>query len=121
MLSAMTPSIVLDPRGSLLLVLGSPGGSRIPTAVYQVITNVIDQEMSLADAVAAPRLHHQALPDLIRVERAGFVSTSLDSLEAMGHRVSAWGFKTDVNAIMRTAEGWVGVADPRRGGGAAGY
>jgi gamma-glutamyltranspeptidase/glutathione hydrolase len=121
MLSAMTPSIVLDPRGSLFLVLGSPGGSRIPTAVYQVITNVIDQEMALADAVAAPRLHHQALPDLIRVERAGFVPTSLDSLEAMGHRVSAWGFKTDVNAIMRTAAGWVGVADPRRGGGAAGY
>src|SRR2546428_148651 len=65
MLSAMTPSIVLDPRESLLLVLGSPGGSRIPTAVYQVISNVIDQEMPLADAVAAPRLHHQALPDLI--------------------------------------------------------
>jgi len=39
----------------------------------------------------------------------------------MGHRVSAWGFKTDINAIMRTAAGWVGVADPRRGGGAAGY
>src|SRR3989441_889548 len=121
MLSAMTPSIVLDPRGSLFLVLGSPGGSRIPTAVYQVITNVIDQEMSLADAVAAPRLHHQGLPDLIHVERAGFVPASIDSLEAMGHRVSAWGFKTDINAIMRTAAGWVGVADPRRGGGAAGY
>src|SRR2546425_404171 len=120
MLSAMTPSIVLDPRGSLFLVLGSPGGSRIPTAVYQVISNVIDQEMPLADAVAAPRLHHQALPDLIHVERAGFVPASLDSLEAMGHQVSAWGFKTDVNAIMRTAAGWVGVADPRRGGGAAG-
>src|SRR5256886_842863 len=120
MLSAMTPSIVLDPRGSLLLVLGSPGGSRIPTAVYQVISNVIDQEMPLADAVAAPRLHHQALPDLIHVERAGFVPASLDSLEAMGHQVSAWGFKTDVNAIMRTAAGWVRVADPRRGGGAAG-
>src|SRR3989454_1151971 len=56
MLSAMTPSIVLDPRGSLLLVLGSPGGSRIPTAVYQVISNVIDQEMPLADAVAAPTM-----------------------------------------------------------------
>ncbi len=121
MLSAMTPSIVLDPKASLFLVLGSPGGSRIPTAVYQVISNVIDQEMSLVDAVAAPRLHHQGLPDLIHVERAGFVPASIDSLEAMGHRVSAWGFKSDVNAIMRTADGWVGVADPRRGGGAAGY
>src|SRR2546422_3030200 len=102
-------------------IVDADGGPRIPTAVYQVISNVIDQEMSLADAVTAPRLHHQALPDLIRVERGGFVPASLDSLEAMGHRLSAWGFKTDVNAIMRTAAGWVGVADPRRGGGAAGY
>ncbi len=121
MLSAMTPSIVLDPSGGVLLILGSPGGSRIPTAVYQVISNVIDQQMSLADAVAAPRLHHQALPDIAYLERGGFVPSSLDSLEAMGHRVEVWGYKTDVNAIARTAAGWVGVADPRRGGGAVGY
>jgi len=121
MLSAMTPSIVLDPAGRLALVLGSPGGSRIPTAVYQVISDVIDQDMPLPDAVAAPRLHHQALPDELYLERGGFVRPSVDSLEAMGHKVSVWGYKTEVNAIARTAAGWVGVADPRRGGGAAGY
>jgi gamma-glutamyltranspeptidase/glutathione hydrolase len=121
MLSAMTPSIVLDPAGRPLLVLGSPGGSRIPTAVYQVITNVIDQGMPLADAVAAPRLHHQALPDILYLEREGFVRSSIDSLEAMGHKVEVWNYKTEVNAIARSAAGWVGVADPRRGGGAAGY
>src|SRR5881628_706454 len=73
MLSAMTPSIVLDTAGRLALVLGSPGGSRIPTAVYQVISDVIDQDMPLPDAVAAPRLHHQALPDELYLERDGFV------------------------------------------------
>ncbi len=121
MLSAMTPSIVLDPAGRLLLVLGSPGGSRITTAVYQVLSDVIDQGMPLAAAVAAPRLHHQALPDVLYLERDGFVRPSIDSLHAMGHTVSVWSYKTDVNSIARTATGWVGVADPRRGGGAAGY
>src|SRR2546422_11531380 len=77
--------------------------------------------MPLPDAVAAPRLHHQALPDELYLERGGFVRPSVDSLEAMGHKVSVWGYKTEVNAIARTAAGWVGVADPRRGGGAAGY
>lgn len=121
MLSAMTPAIVVDPAGGLFLVLGSPGGSRIPTAVYQVITDVIDQAMPLPSAVTAPRIHHQAVPDVLHVEPDGFVQPSLDSLVAMGHEVSPWSYKTEVNSITRAAAGWVGVADPRRGGGAAGY
>jgi len=121
MLSAMTPAIVVDPAGGLFLVLGSPGGSRIPTAVYQVITDVIDQGMPLPSAVTAPRIHHQAVPDVLHVEPDGFVQASLDSLVAMGHEVSSWSYKTEVNSIVRAAAGWVGVADPRRGGGAAGY
>ena len=121
MLSAMTPSIVVDSAGRLALVLGSPGGSRIPTAVYQVISDVVDQGMSLAEAVAAPRLHHQAQPDVVYLERDGFEQTAIDSLGAMGHKVETWSYKTEVNAIARAAAGWVGVADPRRGGGAAGY
>jgi len=121
MLSAMTPSIVLDTAGRLSLVLGSPGGSRITTAVYQVLSDMIDQGMPLASAVAAPRLHHQASPDMLYLESDGFVRASIDSLEAMGHKISFWNYKTEVNAIARAAGGWVGVADPRRGGGAAGY
>src|SRR5437016_4218518 len=121
MLSAMTPSIVLDPSGGLQLVLGSPGGSRIPTAVYQVISDMIDQEMPLSSAIGAPRLHHQAVPDTLHLERDGFVQAVIDSLEVMGHTVGVWNYKTEVNAIARAAAGWVGVADPRRGGGAAGY
>src|SRR5439155_190475 len=63
MLSAMTPSIVLDSAGNLEMVVGTPGGPTIITSVAQVILNVLDQKMSLADAVAAPRIHHQALPE----------------------------------------------------------
>ena len=121
MLSGMTPAIVLDSTGRLFLVLGSPGGSRITTAVYQVVSNAIDHDMPLPAAVSAPRLHHQGVPDTLHLEPDGFVQASIDSLEAMGHRVSFWNYKTEVNAIARATAGWVGVADPRRGGGAAGY
>jgi gamma-glutamyltranspeptidase/glutathione hydrolase len=121
MLSAMTPSIVLDPSGQLYLVVGTPGGPRIITMVYHVISNVIDHRMPLADAVTAPRVHHQALPDSIRVERGGFTPTTLDSLRARGHAISEGGYWGDVEAIIRTPSGWQGVSDPRRGGGGAGY
>jgi gamma-glutamyltranspeptidase/glutathione hydrolase len=121
MLSAMTPSIVLDPSGHLLMVVGTPGGPTIITQVYHVISNVIDHGMSLANAVAAPRMHHQALPDSMRVERSGFQPGTLAALESMGHSLdtrSRWG---DVEAIIRTPTGWEGVSDPRLGGGGSGY
>ncbi len=122
MLSAMTPSIVLDPSGALYLVVGTPGGPRIITMVYHVISNVIDHRMSLSDAVAMPRMHHQALPDSVVVERDGFTGAALDSLRARGHAISGSGdYWGDVEAIIRTAMGWLGVSDPRRGGGGAGY
>jgi gamma-glutamyltranspeptidase/glutathione hydrolase len=120
MLSAMTPSIVLDPAGQLLMVVGTPGGPRIITMVYHVISNVIDHRMSLADAVIAPRMHHQGLPDTLRVEEDGFIPQILDSLRARGHAVSAGGHWGDVEGIIRTSGGWQGVSDPRRGGGGAG-
>lgn len=121
MLSAMTPSLVLDPAKRLYLVVGSPGGPRIITTVYHIISNVIDHHMPLADAVAAPRMHHQALPDSIRVEAEGFPPSTLDSLRGKGHALiftEPWG---DVEAIVRVPQGWQGVSDPRRGGGGAGY
>jgi gamma-glutamyltranspeptidase/glutathione hydrolase len=121
MLSAMTPSIVLDPEGRLLLVVGTPGGPRIITMVYHVISNVIDHRMTLPDAVVAPRIHHQGLPDTLRVERGGFPPATLDSLRARGHAIGAGGYWGDVEAIIRTPTGWQGVSDPRRGGGGAGF
>jgi gamma-glutamyltranspeptidase/glutathione hydrolase len=121
MLSAMTPSLVLDPRGQLLMVVGTPGGPRIITMVYHVISNVIDHRMSLADAVAAPRMHHQALPDQIRLERGGFTPATIAGLRALGHEVIEGGTTGDVEAIIRTSAGWEGVSDPRYGGAGAGY
>jgi gamma-glutamyltranspeptidase/glutathione hydrolase len=121
MLSAMTPSIVLGPDGQLRMVVGTPGGPRIITMVYHVISNVLDHGMSLQRAVEAPRMHHQALPDRIRLERRGFPKAVVDSLRAMGHDVDdAGGWSGDVQAIIRTPAGWQGVSDPRLGGGGAG-
>jgi gamma-glutamyltranspeptidase/glutathione hydrolase len=121
MLSAMTPSIVLDKTGSLYMVLGTPGGPTIITTVTQVLLNVIDQKMSLADAVAAPRFHHQALPDVIRLERGGLREETIQALTAMGHAIDPHGGSGTVAAIQKTAGGWVGVIDPRSAGGALGY
>lgn len=121
MLSAMTPSIVLDPQGQLLMVVGTPGGPTIITQVYHVISNVIDHKMPLPDAVASPRMHHQALPDQVRLEREGFLPATIASLESMGHKISVGGRWGDVEAIIRTPSGWQGVSDPRLGGGGAGY
>jgi gamma-glutamyltranspeptidase / glutathione hydrolase len=121
MLSAMTPSIVLDHRGQLYLVVGTPGGPRIITMVYHVISNVIDHRMALSDAVVAPRMHHQGLPDSLQVERDGFLPETLDSLRSRGHGIVARGHWGDVEAIIRTPAGWQGVTDPRSGGGGAGY
>ncbi|MEO7334769.1 MAG: gamma-glutamyltransferase [Gemmatimonadales bacterium] len=121
MLSAMTPSIVLDPQGRLLLVVGTPGGPTIITQVYHVISNVIDHHMALPDAVAAPRTHHQGLPDELRLERDGFQPAAVAQLQRMGHTVVYRGRWGDVEAIIRTATGWEGVSDPRLGGGGAGY
>jgi len=122
MLSAMTPSIVLDRDGGLLMVVGTPGGPTIITTVAQVILDVLDQRMTLADAVAAPRIHHQALPDVIRYERGGLSDDAVAALRGMGHAIDMRrGTSGIVAAIQRTAGGWVGVADPRYAGGAVGW
>lgn len=121
MLSAMTPSLVLDREGKLLLVVGTPGGPTIITQVYHVISNVIDHQMPLADAIAAPRMHHQGLPDEMRLERDGFHPGTIARLQGMGHAVVFRGRWGDVEAIIRTPTGWQGVSDPRLGGGGAGY
>jgi len=122
MLSAMTPSIVLDPDGALLMVLGSPGGPTIITTVMQVISNVIDYGMTLPEAIAAPRVHHQALPDRINYERGGLLPATVARLEAMGHELSARrGYSGEVAGIIRVAGKWMGVHDPRSAGGSAGF
>jgi gamma-glutamyltranspeptidase / glutathione hydrolase len=122
MLSAMTPTIVLGQDGRPLLVLGSPGGPTIISSVAQVISNMLDFGMTLPEAVAAPRLHHQHLPDVLRYERAGLRPEVVRALEGMGHGVERRpGYQGDVTAVhILPGGGLLGVADPRRGGAAVG-
>jgi gamma-glutamyltranspeptidase/glutathione hydrolase len=123
-LSSMTPTIVEFPeRGPRpALVLGSPGGSRIITAVLQVLVNVVDHGMPLQEAVNAPRFHHQWQPDLLWHEARTFSGDVRKALLARGHRLEARRFVGNVNAIGTDADGnWLGAADPRRSGSARGY
>jgi gamma-glutamyltranspeptidase/glutathione hydrolase len=121
-LSSMTPTIVVDPEGRTLALLGSRGGATIITQVLQVLVNLIDFRMGLVEAVAAPRVHHQALPDRLRVDRDGFRAETVERLRAMGHEVAEQSPGGDVEAIMRRpGGGWIGVSDPRSGGAPAGF
>jgi gamma-glutamyltranspeptidase/glutathione hydrolase len=119
-LSSMTPTIVLK-HGKPYLVTGSPGGSRIITVVLQVLVNVIDHGMGIAQAVETPRIHHQWLPDEVMIEQ-GLPAAVVQALEARGHRISVRAPLSSANSIMVTADGFVGAADTRtRGALAAGY
>jgi gamma-glutamyltranspeptidase/glutathione hydrolase len=118
-LSSMSPTIVLK-DGKPVLVTGTPGGSRIISTVLQVIVNVLDYNMDVASAVAAPRLHHQWLPDEVRIER-GFADDTLAALKAKGHRIIEPMGQTSANSIAVTSDGLLGAPDPRtRGSEAAG-
>jgi len=120
MLSSMSPTIVL--RGEkLFMVLGSPGGSTIPTTVFQVIANVIDYGMDLEAAVAAGRFHEQYLPDGIFIEDRALPEEVVGELRATGHRVIRRGTIGDVQAVMVTEEGLLCVSDHRGGGIPAGH
>src|ERR1019366_2538177 len=119
-LSSMAPTIVLK-YGKPYLVTSSPGGSRIITAVLQVIVNAIDFQMPIAEAVSAPRLHHQWQPDEVIVE-PGFDPDPLDALARRGHKIVPTQPHTSANSIEVTPNGYVGAADRRtRGALAAGY
>lgn len=118
MLSSMTPTVVLDRQHRPVLVVGTPGGTTIPTTVFQVITSVLDFGLPLQAAVEAPRFHHQWEPDRLLHER-GFSSSVAEALEAMGWSVRARsGTSGAVAAIQVEYEAGVrrliGAWDPRR-------
>jgi gamma-glutamyltranspeptidase/glutathione hydrolase len=129
MLSAMTPAIIVNPKGKLFCVTGSPGGATIITNVFQNISNIIDFGMTVTQAVNAPRLHHQHLPDRIDYERASLSAETIRALEAMGHKLrdsydpkELYPYIGDIQAIMVMPDGTLqGASDPRRGGAAIGY
>jgi gamma-glutamyltranspeptidase/glutathione hydrolase len=119
-LSSMSPTIVFK-DGKPFLITGSPGGSRIITTVLQVILNAVDFQMPLGDAVAAPRIHHQWLPDEVFVEQ-GLAPETIRALEARGHTIKVGSPFGAAHSILVTPDGLIGVGDERRAGAlAAGY
>ncbi|WP_201544773.1 MULTISPECIES: gamma-glutamyltransferase [Psychrobacter] len=111
-LSSMSPTIVFKDNQPYI-VTGSPGGSRIITTVTQIISNVIDHDMNIADATHAPRIHDQWMPDEIRIEKALNVDT-IRKLESMGHKISPKETMGSTQSIMVTPKGKYGATDPRQ-------
>jgi len=120
MLSSMTPAIVLK-NNKPFIVLGTPGGTTIPTSVFQTIVNIIDFNLSTSDAVNEPKFHHQWKPDMIYVEK-GFPPAILETLKAMGHQVSVRGHigRTEVIKVLPNKK-FEAVADGRGDDDAEGY
>lgn len=112
MLSSMSPTIVMK-DGKNFLVTGSPGGSRIITTTLQVIMNVIDHGMNIQSAVSAPRMHHQWLPDQLRIEQ-GFSADTIGLLESFGHEVVQKSAMGAIQSIHIEDGVYYGAADPRR-------
>ena len=117
----MTP-VIVEKEGNLHLVLGSPGGSTIPTSVFQVLINVTDFGMPVQEAVDAGRFHHQWLPDLLYHERNSLDSLTIASLAKMGHLLRERSSLGRVNAIQILPDGKrAGGADRRGENTACGY
>ncbi|HEX8355272.1 MAG TPA: gamma-glutamyltransferase, partial [Pyrinomonadaceae bacterium] len=123
-LSAMTPTFVLRKDGSLWFAVGSPGGPTIINTVLQVVTNVVDFDMNIQQAVDAPRIHHQWLPDEIAYEPFGMSADTFRALESRGHRLTQRPrYMGDAQGIMIEEKTGVrlGASDPRNYGEPVGY
>jgi gamma-glutamyltranspeptidase/glutathione hydrolase len=113
-LSSMSPTMVFR-DGKLFLVTGSPGGPRIITTVLQIVSNVIDHGMNIAEATEAARVHHQWLPDELRIER-GVSADTVRILRDRGHKVEVRQAMGSTHSIMVTPQGLEGASDQRQAG-----
>lgn len=123
MLSSMTPTMLVK-DGQTFLLIGSPGGRTIINTVFQVVVNVVDFQMDIGEAIAAARIHHQWLPNVLRVEKGGISPDTARLLRMMGHDVQfstssrsqgrAMGIQVDLRTGIR-----LGAADPREPDAAA--
>lgn len=116
MLSSMSPTIVLDDKGGVDLVLGAAGGSRIITAVFDELSNALDFGMDPSDAVRAPRFHQQDLPDLLFLEPHGLPESVIAALRAMGHETKEAEHLADAPGLGRDRGLWEAAPEPRREG-----
>lgn len=122
MLSSMTPLIIVK-DGEYVMTIGSPGGPMIISSVLQTLLNIVVFDMNIQEAVNAPRIHHQWLPDEIRMEKYGFAPEVKKILESRGHKLSERKYMGDVHVIkyMFKPVLFMGAADPRLEGKAVGY
>ncbi|MGB5596973.1 MAG: gamma-glutamyltransferase, partial [Crocosphaera sp.] len=114
MLSSMTPTILMK-NNQPWLVTGSPGGSSIITTTLQIILNVIDHEMNIAEATNATRIHHQWFPDKIRFERS-LNGDTIELLERKGHQIERGFAMGSTQSILSENGQFYGASDPRRPG-----
>jgi gamma-glutamyltranspeptidase / glutathione hydrolase len=120
MLSSMTPTIVLK-DGKPFLIAGTPGGTTIPTSVFQTVVDIIDFHLSAEDAVNFPKFHHQWLPDEVDLEK-GFSDSTAAALTQMGYTLKHWGGIGRTEVIQVQPDGtYKAVADKRGDDSAAGY
>jgi gamma-glutamyltranspeptidase / glutathione hydrolase len=127
-LSSMAPTILLR-DGAPVMVVGTPGGSRIPTSVLQVVLNVIDFHMNLQEAVDAPRFHQQWMPESTQVEPFALSADTRRLLEQMGHQLVPEPPRNHIAAILVGAPAlgakpvganrYYGAIDPRHNTGLA--
>jgi gamma-glutamyltranspeptidase/glutathione hydrolase len=113
MLSSMTPTMVLK-DGKVVLLTGSPGGRTIINTVLTVVLGVTEFGLNGRQAVDAARMHHQWLPDAVRIEQNGVTPDVLDALEAMGHKVTMQGRQGDAHSIWVAPDGTPHGANDRR-------
>jgi gamma-glutamyltranspeptidase/glutathione hydrolase len=119
MLSSMTPSIVIDANGRVVLVLGAAGGPTITTSVFLELSAVVDHGLDVATAVSVPRFHEQGLPDVVMHEKGGLGEADRQALAAMGYTFKEREHIADAPAIGRSGSEWLGAAEPRRLGALA--
>jgi gamma-glutamyltranspeptidase/glutathione hydrolase len=120
-LSSMTP-VIATKSGKTWLIAGTPGGTTIPTSVFQIIVNVTEFGLPLFDAVQAKRFHHQWRPDKIFIEEGALTEEVIRQLTIMGHVVEPRSPIGRVEAIVRLPNGhWQGVADERGDDAAGGF
>ena len=112
MLSSMTPTLVLK-DDKIFMATGSPGGSRIITTVLQILLNVTEHNLNIAEASYAPRIHHQWLPDILWVEK-GISPDTIDLLKKKGHRIRTTRAMGGTQSIIKTESGLYGSSDPRK-------
>jgi gamma-glutamyltranspeptidase/glutathione hydrolase len=114
-LSSMTPTVVLDAEGRVVMVVGASGGPTIISATVQVLLDVLVFHLDAQEAVSAPRIHHQWVPAKLSVE-PGIPDDVVRSLRARGHDVVVQDAFSSVQVVVRAGDAWEGGADPRKGG-----